>query len=69
MNASKKQLAKITNLKHEVGTLEDVLQDADVFIGVSAGGALKGEWIKKMKKPIIFAMANPVPEIFPDEAK
>jgi malate dehydrogenase (oxaloacetate-decarboxylating) len=69
MNASKKELAEITNLKNEVGNLEDVLQDADVFIGVSVGGALKKEWIKKMNKPIIFAMANPIPEVFPDEAK
>jgi len=39
-----------------------------VFIGVSAANALKGEWVKKMNKPIIFAMANPVPEIFPEDA-
>lgn len=43
---------------------------SDIFIGVSAAGALKGEWIKTMNdKPIIFALANPIPEIFPDEAK
>ena len=40
-----------------------------MFIGVSSAGALKGEWIETMKNPIIFALANPIPEIFPDEAK
>lgn len=69
MNPAKNELAKITNLKKERGSLADVLQGADVFIGVSAGGALKGEWIQKMRKPIVFAMANPVPEVYPDEAK
>ena len=40
-----------------------------MFIGVSSAGVLKGEWVKTMKNPIIFALANPVPEIFPEEAK
>ncbi|MEO0462358.1 MAG: NADP-dependent malic enzyme [Pseudomonadota bacterium] len=51
-------------------TLEEALDGADIFLGLSAAGALKPEWVKKMAdKPIIFAMANPVPEIMPDEAK
>ena len=61
--------AKITNHENRTGTLEDALQGADVFVGVSAPHVLKPEWIKTMAdKPIIFAMANPEPEIFPDEA-
>ncbi len=59
---------------HAVATdakdLEEALAGADIFLGLSAAGALKPEWVKKMAdKPIIFAMANPVPEIMPDEAK
>jgi malate dehydrogenase (oxaloacetate-decarboxylating)(NADP+) len=51
-------------------TLEEALEGADIFLGLSAAGALKPEWVKKMAdKPIIFAMANPTPEIMPDEAK
>jgi len=51
-------------------TLEEALKGADIFLGLSAAGALKPEWVKHMAdKPIIFAMANPVPEIMPDEAK
>lgn len=42
-----------------------MLVDADVFIGVSVAGALKGKWVKTMKNPIIFALANPTPEILP----
>ena len=62
-------IAKITNQENRTGTLEDALQGADVFVGVSAPHVLKPEWIKTMAdKPIIFAMANPEPEIFPDEA-
>lgn len=62
-------IAKITNHENRTGTLEDALQGADVFVGVSAPHVLKPEWIKIMAdKPIIFAMANPEPEIFPDEA-
>lgn len=64
------ELAKITN-KHQLkGSLEDALEGADVFIGLSTAGVLKGNFINKMKnKPIIFALANPTPEIMPDEAK
>jgi malate dehydrogenase (oxaloacetate-decarboxylating)(NADP+) len=54
----------------EARTLEEALVGADVFLGLSAAGALKPEWVAKMgSKPIIFAMANPVPEILPEEAK
>ncbi len=69
-NPWKMRLANITNRKDLKGTLEDALKDADVFIGVSRGNVLKPEWISKMaQKPIIFAMANPDPEIMPDIAK
>ncbi|MBE9389535.1 NAD(P)-dependent malic enzyme [Vagococcus salmoninarum] len=63
-------IAKVTNLTHQSGSLEDALVGADVFVGVSAPGVLKPAWISLMnEKATIFAMANPVPEIFPDEAK
>ncbi|MFS7004575.1 NAD(P)-dependent malic enzyme [Carnobacterium maltaromaticum] len=64
------EMAKITNLEHRTGSLEEALKGADVFVGVSAPGALKQEWIRHMNdKAMVFAMANPTPEIFPDEAK
>lgn len=70
MNSVKEIVAKKTNPKRLKGSLEDVIEGADVFIGVSVGGALTGEMIKKMNKdPIVFAMANPEPEILPAEAK
>ena len=57
-------------MKTEARTLEDALVGADVFLGLSSGGAMTKEMVKKMAaRPIIFAMANPVPEIWPDEAK
>ena len=63
-------MAKRTNKSKQKGKLEDAVKGADVFIGVSAPGVLKPEWVKTMaEKSIIFAMANPTPEIFPDEAK
>ncbi|WP_326717334.1 NAD(P)-dependent malic enzyme [Vagococcus jeotgali] len=63
------EIAELTNLRGLSGTLEDALVGADIFVGVSAPGVLKPEWIKTMAaKPVIFAMANPTPEIFPDEA-
>ncbi|MBO1306331.1 NADP-dependent malic enzyme [Enterococcus sp. 669A] len=63
------EIAKLTNREKRSGTLVDALQGADVFVGVSAPGVLKPEWIQRMAdKPVIFAMANPTPEIFPDEA-
>lgn len=70
LNPIKKKMAKITNDTGVKGSLSDALYDADVFIGVSAPGVLTGDMIKRMKEdPIIFAMANPIPEIMPDEAK
>ena len=64
------ELANITNPYHKKGTLSDVIVGADVFIGVSGPKLLTAEMIKTMAKdPIVFAMANPVPEIMPDEAK
>ena len=65
-----KDLASSTNPDNLKGDLQEAVKDADVFIGVSAPGVLKKEWIATMsEKPIIFAMANPTPEIMPDEAK
>lgn len=66
----KKRLASITNKNKIKGSLQDALKDADVFIGVSRGNLVKFSDIQLMaKKPIVFAMANPIPEIMPDEAK
>lgn len=70
LNEEKRKLLEYTNLSGIDGSLKDILQGADVFIGVSKPGLLTAEMIKTMdKNPIIFAMANPVPEIMPDEAK
>lgn len=70
MNAVKAEVAKYTNRDSQAGSLEDVIKGADVFIGVSVAGALTKEMVASMNPdPIIFAMANPVPEIMPDEAK
>ncbi len=70
LNPIKAEMAEITNLNCEKGTLADVIKGADVFIGVSAPGTLTKEMVQTMAKdPIIFACANPTPEIFPDEAK
>ena len=70
LNPIKEEMAKVTNLGREKGALADVIRGADVFIGVSAPGTLTGEMVRTMAKdPVIFACANPVPEIFPDEAK
>ncbi|XKM12826.1 NADP-dependent malic enzyme [Orbaceae bacterium ac157xtp] len=64
------EMAKKTNREKQTGTLQDAVKGADVFIGVSAPGVLKKEWVATMAdKSIIFAMANPTPEIFPEEAK
>lgn len=64
------EIAELTNKNNEKGTLEDAVKGADVFVGVSAPNVLKKEWVKTMNdKAIIFAMANPEPEILPDEAK
>ena len=70
MNPAKEEIAEITNQKGKKGTLADVLVGADVFIGVSAPGVLTADMVKTMAKdPIVFACANPVPEILPEEAK
>lgn len=65
-----RELIKVTNLNNEKGGLSDVIKNADVFIGVSAGNVLSKEMVETMNKDaIVFAMANPVPEIFPEDAK
>ena len=70
LNDIKKEIATVTNLNRESGPLSDIIKGADVFIGVSAPGTLTKEMVQTMAKdPIIFACANPTPEIFPDEAK
>jgi len=70
LNDEKKKLLEFTNKNNVNGSLEDALKNADIFIGVSKGGLLSAEHIKTMANdPIIFAMANPIPEIMPDEAK
>ena len=70
MNDAQKEIAKVTNREHLTGTLADAVKGADAFIGVSAPGVLTKEMVSTMAKDsIVFAMANPVPEIFPDEAK
>lgn len=70
LNPIKEEMAKITNFDHESGSLADVIRGADVFIGVSAPGTLTQEMVRSMAKDaIVFACANPTPEIFPDEAK
>lgn len=69
-NFSKIELANITNPNKEKGSLEQIVKGANVFLGVSAPGLLKGDMVKTMaSNPVIFAMANPMPEIMPDEAK
>jgi malate dehydrogenase (oxaloacetate-decarboxylating) len=70
MNPVKEEMAKITNQEKIKGTLVDAIKGADVFLGLSVAGALKPEMVKTMASDsIIFAMANPTPEIMPDEAK
>ena len=69
LNPQKEEMAKITNSGHKAGTLAEMLAGADVFIGVSAPHCVTPEMVKSMAKdPIIFAMANPTPDIMPDEA-
>ncbi len=70
LNDIKREMLKVTNLEDKSGTLADALDGADIFIGVSAPDSVTKEMVSSMNRdPIIFAMANPVPEIFPDEAK
>lgn len=64
------QMTEVTNLNHKHGTLADALKGADIFVGVSAPGIVSPEMVASMNKDaILFAMANPVPEIMPDAAK
>lgn len=70
LNSEKTEMAKLSNRNKEKGSLADVLKGADVFIGVSAPGTVTEEMVKSMaENPILFPMANPVPEIMPDLAK
>ena len=70
MNGVKEEMARVTNLQKRAGSLAEVLAGADVFIGVSAPGAVTTEMVQTMNRDaILFACANPTPEIFPDEAK
>lgn len=70
MNKEKDVVAKITNKEKIAGTLKDALVDADVFIGVSVANILTEEYVQQMHKdPIVFALANPNPEILPEQAK
>ena len=70
MNSVKEEMAKVTNLARKQGRLAEMLVGADVFIGVSAPKMVTAEMVKTMNKDaVIFACANPTPEIFPDEAK
>lgn len=70
INWAQKEMVKVTNKYGEKGSLVDIIKDKDVFIGVSAPKMVTKEMVETMAdKPIVFAMANPTPEIFPDEAK
>ncbi len=70
LNPAKEAAAKYTNKDHEAGSLADVLKGADAFLGVSQPGLVTPEMVQTMNKDaIVFAMANPIPEIMPDEAK
>jgi malate dehydrogenase (oxaloacetate-decarboxylating) len=69
LNSEKERIATLTNFNHTQGKLSEIIVDADIFIGVSVGGALTAEMVKTMnQQPIIFALANPTPEIMPDIA-
>lgn len=70
LNPAKQQLLTYTNPSNEVGSLKDIISGTDIFIGVSQPGLLTDKMVRSMNTdPIIFAMANPIPEILPDEAK
>lgn len=70
MNPAQADMAKITNKEEQHGCLKDIMKGKDVFIGVSAPGIVSPEMVASMaEKPIVFSMANPVPEIMPEEAK
>ncbi|MEG0856181.1 MAG: malic enzyme-like NAD(P)-binding protein [Terrisporobacter sp.] len=70
INWAQQEMLEVTNKNNEVGTLVDIIKNKDVFIGVSGPNMVTKEMVETMaNKPIVFAMANPTPEIFPDEAK
>ncbi len=70
LNWMQQKMTTLTNLEHKTGTLADALKGADIFVGVSAPGIVTAEMVSSMNKDaILFAMANPVPEIMPDAAK
>ncbi|KEK23317.1 NAD(P)-dependent malic enzyme [Bacillus gaemokensis] len=69
MNSAQLEISKETNREHIRGTLQEAIRESDIFIGVSAPNVLTKELVQTMnKKPIVFAMANPIPEIFPEDA-
>lgn len=69
MNDAKKAISEVTNIHHESGLLKDIIKGKDIFIGVSAPNVVTREMIASMNdQPVVFAMANPTPEIFPEEA-
>jgi malate dehydrogenase (oxaloacetate-decarboxylating) len=70
LNDVKREMLKVTNLEDRTGTLADALAGADIFVGVSVAGAVTPDMVRSMNDDaILFALANPVPEIYPDEAK
>ncbi|MDZ5010531.1 NAD-dependent malic enzyme, partial [Clostridium perfringens] len=70
MNEAQAQMALVTNKNNEKGPLKEIIKGKDVFIGVSAPNVMDAEMVSTMKKDaIVFAMANPIPEIMPEEAK
>ena len=69
LNPGQEEISHISNLNHEHGTLADALKGADAFVGVSRPNLVTAEMVSTMKGGIVFAMANPTPEIMPDEAK
>lgn len=68
LNAGQERLSRLTNREHRHGTLAEAMKGADVFIGVSRGGLVSREMVASMNHGIVFAMANPIPEIAPEEA-
>ncbi|WP_297288516.1 NAD(P)-dependent malic enzyme [uncultured Flavonifractor sp.] len=69
LNAGQEEISRISNLNHEHGTLADALRGADAFVGVSRPNLVTAQMVSTMKDGIVFAMANPTPEIMPNEAK
>ena len=69
LNPGQEEMSHITNINHEKGTLADAMKNADVFIGVSRAGLVSKDMVASMNNGIVFAMANPVPEIMPEDSK